>query len=348
MCVRLQGRSFQLCEVRLLRQRGADALLEIADSAALCFIVKDDYTMRPDQAQSGPVVTFSQLQPVSTHAEGAAKEAASRSSNGASSGEARESVSACDSSNGGEEMKRREEKLWGSASEPQAVQNRRNAVEWSQPPEESPSASSRSIQGSGLTNRTGNVYSSRGSNSIQSAVDGRMPPASSGNSNANATCEVDSACSGGALLLEHSSDAPAECTSLGMDTEQERGILRHLLAECEAALSQFSSSIADDQQILCSNHYRDASSSEDPRSVEQHEGHRAQGKCPSDNLEAGYSVKSVRKEKLSGSGSGKQESARDVWFAECHLRMAVQYRLQRKLLLARVAEDLNAQLMLLS
>ena len=100
-----------------------------------------------------------------------------------------------------------------------------------------------------------------------------------------------------------------------MDPGTEEGVCMHIVHACHAFLAGAPTSAAEDAALL--------------QALQA--GHQAQ---PDDQ---------------SCSTAGRAQARRNRrWQARCHARMALQYRLQRKLLLRSVAEDLAAQACMLS
>jgi hypothetical protein len=158
-----------------------------------------------------------------------------------------------------------------------------------------------------------------------------------------------------------STSADADLTGGGglpMSPEHEYGLLLHLAAECAATLSSAATSVEQDQDILSRLSKVAAPglagvNRETTGSVHVHQTGISSA-SPGNEVSAAASQECICDEEMSlASGSAPRDDEYSAaaeanvgaqhWRAACHMRMAVQYRLQRKLLLARVATDLEAQ-----
>ena len=116
----------------------------------------------------------------------------------------------------------------------------------------------------------------------------------------------------------HAGGADEPGAASAMDPDTERGVCMHIVEACRAFLAGALTSATQDARLLAE--LGDAC----------HESlHRS-------NME--WELGSA----------AKPPSVHDRWQRLCHQRMALQYRLQRKLLLSRVADDLAAQACMLS
>lgn len=109
--------------------------------------------------------------------------------------------------------------------------------------------------------------------------------------------------------------------SAAMDPETERGLCMHILDACHAFLAGAPTSAEQDARLL---------QELETGSDQAHSGSRSC--CTEQHCMA----------------NEEQHCLNKSWQARCHARMGLQYRLQRKLLLCRVAEDLAAQACMLS
>ena len=140
------------------------------------------------------------------------------------------------------------------------------------------------------------------------------------------------------------SSALDECTTdtpnrQGMQPETERATLQYLAAECRALLDSMPTDADQDEALLQSMH------SAAPFSADRQEHpSRADATAVAGNGELhGRGCSNGGRV----GGSGVDCGGGQGWRQRRHIEMALQYRLQRKLLLARVADDLAAQAALL-
>ena len=351
-CFGMQGKMFRLAEVRLLPERGSDSLLELADAAALCYVVRDDSTCLPDQAQGPVCITFP----------------------------AREGCDApADRQPGPENL--------GAQSAPEHFLSRPNGQQ--QAPRDAFTDIENSSSCVERSTGAGDSFELSSEASCQRtcsdahhgkvpACSGRMDASSAEDKRTSASIAAVAAGQGGkgkeaagvsyreqVCLRALEADAGTSAVH-GMDPEIERGVLMCLVAECQAVLQQLPTTASQDETLLRSLCSRSAT---EPASTSKGEyvgqgvavsnsvsGHHC-SKCGSPRVAAraeqnvagqgnGAGSSSVSGEACSsceGGEKGADSRGGEGWRERCHLEMAVQYRLQRKLLLARVAADLAAQ-----
>lgn len=227
----MQGKMFRLAEVRVLPERGADPLLELADAATLCFVVRDDSTCLPDQAQ-GPVSTAFPVHECQSTA--ADRQPWHQSSGG----------------------HRRQGHVYGSPSrQQQAAEETGTVVKHSSSAQRATGAGDimeSAAEAYGEHTRSAADHGEGAGNSCPGRTDANSADAcasiAEGASRwrAKEQIEADVSYREGVCLRALEADA----STSDMDPETERGVVLCLFAECQAALQQLPTTASQDEALL--------------------------------------------------------------------------------------------------
>ncbi len=350
--VDMQGKMFRLAEVRLLPERGSDPLLELANAAALCYVVRDDSTCLPDQAH-GPVCTT--FPPRECHAAAADRQpgpehsGAQRAPEHFSSrpcGQHQAAGDACTVANDSSRCAERPTEAGDILESPSEASCQRTCSDAHHG--KVPACSGRMDASSAEDKQT--------SASIATVAEGHR---GKGQDAADVSYREQ-------VCLRALEADTSRSAGHGMDPETERGVLMCLVAECQAVMQQLPTTASQDETLLRSLCSRSAT---EPASTSKGE-YVGQGVAVSSSVSCHHCSKcgSLRvaaraEQNVAGQGNGAGSSSvsgeacssceggekgtdsrgGEGWRERRHLEMAVQYRLQRKLLLARVAADLAVQ-----
>lgn len=315
----MQGRMFRLAEVRILPERGADPLLELADAATLCFEVRDDYTCLPDQARGPVCVAFParELPVGQNRQEQAAHVMRTLSSSDQHEKAARKSLHAaagphvsgrCENGNDGEIES-------GSILGSHAVCSNLE------------------------TDSSSGVHASRPNGVRSCDRDDSHEAIEQGSAEAAGSADVSYREEESRRALDEHLQAAAG--KQGMAPETEQAVVLYLAAECRALLHSMPTDASQDAALL-------QSLRSSPAAPEQSLS-AADDCCGSADVRSSVGGgQGCSNGGVGGSGVDCRGGGGCNMWRQCrHMQMAVQYRLQRKLLLARVADDLAAQAALL-
>lgn len=313
---------FKLAEVRLLRQRGADPLLDRAGAAALCYVVRDDCTCPPDQAQGPVCVAF--------------PPAAQPDALGSSCGQDRAAAEAAPE--GVASGRDNEKENTASAGASAGTDARSSAGSTS-----ADSERGQAHDGSTAPGSRQNAVGGMGFELEQEGVSAAGMRESADVSGREAI--------GSEIGSERLGSQAADAGEIGevmqrMQPETERAAALYVATECRALLEGAATSACQDQALL-------GSLGGAPLVAPEGAGRPL---CAVEDAPADIRSTVAAEQKgvlgggaREGSGGGSRcGGQRGKWRERRHLEMALQYRLQRKLLLARVADDLAAQVALLS
>lgn len=309
---------FRLAEVRILPERGADPLLELADAATLCFEVRDDYTCLPDQARGPVCVAFPARElPVGHNwQEQAAHVMRTLSSSGQHEKAAQKILHAaagphvggrCENGNDGEIES-------GSVPGSHAVCSNLEA------------------------DSSSGVHASRPIGIWSCDMDDGHEAIEQGSEAAGSTDVSYREEESRRALNEH---LQAAAVKQGMAPETEQAVVLYLAAKCRLLLDSMPTDARQDAALM--------QSLRSPPAAPEQSLSAADDCCGSadvrSSVDGGQGC-------INGGVGGSRVDCRGVggcnmWRQCRHMQMAVQYRLQRKLLLARVADDLAAQAALL-